>query len=291
LPVRIAIVALPGVVAAAVWVAVFGGRSLDAVRVMLEINHAQGHIGIDVSTIFEGLAALDLRLVMNRGGIALPVTIASWLICLGVSARDLVLRQAEAHPDTLFAGAVSLINIVLVFSATGVANTRLYGLVIVSLVMAGFVVSRFGLRWWVAAAGALATFQAATTVSYVTFGLLHYTERDPARAAAVVEGINPKSRIGAPAGLWFALRSKGIPLQVIEFGFLPSRDHYSQPRALEGFDCVYLPAGHELLGSPELRDWRRTEIVSSWQPYVRLDPPNPVNPCGPQRVSVQRYGS
>ena len=259
----LAVGAVPLLVFAGLWVAVYRERSVDGVKQMCAIAKYMVTPGLGLQWIVDAGRAHDLRRALQSGGLDLLSGVL--LGTFGIVGAIVLLRRRKPadRAALLWALGAPLICWGLMEGLTGQGRGKLIMILPLVYVAAAIVFSRAPAAvrrlGWIATS-AIAAGGAVIIAAYLGMTLRHWRARSPDRFAPVVANIPRTATVAGVPQLWLTFQERHQPYRDIDFGFGPDRVFWEHHVAwLAKYDYVLLPPDHPLLQDPALKSRLRQE--------------------------------
>ncbi|MGH7140498.1 MAG: hypothetical protein ACREHD_32590, partial [Pirellulales bacterium] len=269
------IILIPPAVFALIWIAAFGGNSLEAIQQHLLIGKLQGNHGLRLFELYAALKRLDARHFVQAGGTTVVIVVLSgvllatrWVL-LTVQRRYGVLRR--------WLGALGIVLILqgaMIAGVTGLDVVRAY--VVFPIAVFAIALALTEGSFFRAAShssvdmepaaqpwGTLARSFRILTVTVLFAVVLcevaqgsgyalkirrEWSARAPSRIDRSVAELRRYPNICVTSRFWYCCEKHGIRFRVLADGVKPVQDYVLEhPEMLCQFDAVVLPIGHPLL--------------------------------------------
>lgn len=236
--------AIPPLVMISLWLAAWGGRTLDALRQLQHLAVFGLRPDLRIGEMIGAVRARDVRGMQIAGGLGLIFMLAAVALIL---IRLLDRRAAERTPRwrsmlVRMGGIVLLQCAMLQFVVPTSGFNRVVMIVPYGLVVIGLSLSFLSARAMKVAMGLVGmagVLELGATSGFIYSSLNGWNERSPGRFDALVDAIPANARVAAPPELWFAFHSRGRHYAVI-YRAMREETYWEQPHAFDGYDVVIL---------------------------------------------------
>jgi hypothetical protein len=251
---------IPPLTFAAFWIAMFGSRSLDALRAHFEIARAEGGTRHSIWRVFEELLNANPRGFYLAGGTT-TLFLGAVAILLLVQMATPQSRQSLGRKGWLLLLAFGGMGFMVV-SITGLAITRAYVYFPFAVAATAILISRWEWRRAAfAAVLAISVGEMAEIVYYTATMTPDFAERSPSRLDPVMKELAGRHCVATTPHLWLDARRAGMEVRLVDTTIAIMREYWERGAGLfDGCDAAVFPITHPLDAHVDLKNWKRVQI-------------------------------
>ncbi len=240
---RAGIGALPFVMAAVIWVAVYHGKSWQAFTQLRMWAAESATMDVTAPALLRALMGRDVQGFVHQGGILFSLLIAALVAAALILGNSLRYGTYKGNYVSFLALA-TLSQGLFLFLYLGTQTTRLIVVLPWLMIWLAIALSRLPIEFQspaVTATALLACIEAGILIGTCFKIKREYALRSPDRFASFISTLQKGESVAADRELWFALQKDRVPFRIINFGLPYDRRYWmSNPKRFDSYDVIIM---------------------------------------------------